>query len=193
MKQFRVELGLKVAQEKRSWPLSIQRVVSFNVKLCQQKLYKTMFDRASGTSGLGANFPACRKHHRRRPELPPPERKGPGAFQSRGKWPRSTGCAAWEEGAGSLVWLEGPPGPRPVPLPRTQPGGGAGGGAKAACRETWGGGRGALPAGSFVAQPRPTQPYQLLLLQGGSSMAPPSRNSFAIPGVLGTGGVSELA
>lgn len=126
MKQFRVELGLKVAQEKRSWPLSIQRVVSFNVKLCQQKLYKTMFDRASGTSGLGANFPACRKHHRRRPELPPPERKGPGAFQSQGKWPRSTGCAAWEEGVGLLVWLEGPPGPRPVPLPRTQPMGGRG-------------------------------------------------------------------
>lgn len=166
MKQFRVELGLKVAQEKRSWPLSIQRVVSFNVKLCQQKLYKTMFDRASGTSGLGANFPACRKHHRRRPELPPPERKGPGAFQSRGKWPRSTGCAAWEEGAGSLVWLEGPPGPRPVPLPRTQPGGGRGEGClpgnlgrwagSTACREL------CCTTASHAALPAPAPPRRFL-------------------------------
>lgn len=153
-----------------------------------------MFDRAPGTSCLGANFPACRKQHRRRPELPPPERKGPGAFQAQGKWPRKPGWAAWEEGAGLLVRLEGAPysPPAPVPLPRTQPMLGVGRG-KAACRETWGGGRGALPAGSFVAQSRPTQPYRFLLLQGGSSAAPPSRNSFVTPGVLGTVGVSELA
>lgn len=123
-----------------------------------------------------------------------PGKKGPGCLPVPGKMAtqhRVRGLG----GRGRLASLAGrTPGPPPrAPSTHTAHGGVGGGGAKAACRETWGGGRGALPAGSFVAQPRPTQPYQLLLLQGGSSMAPPSRNSFAIPGVLGTGGVSELA
>lgn len=158
-----------------------------------------MFDRAPGTACLGANFPACRKHHRRRPELPPPERKGPGAFQAQGRWPRRPGWAAWEEGAGLLVRLEGAPypPPAPVPPPRTQPTLGVGG--------QGGAGPGCLPgnlgrwAGSTACWElcctisSHASPTGSCFLQGGSSTASPSRNSFVTPGVVGTEGVPELA
>ena len=72
-KQFRVELWLEVAHKKRSSAcVSPAGAFRLNVKLCQQKLYRTTLDRALGTSCLGANFPACRKLHRRRHGLPLP-------------------------------------------------------------------------------------------------------------------------
>lgn len=116
MKQFRVELGLKVAQEKRSWPLSIQRVVSFNVKLCQQKLYETMFDRASGTSGLGANFPACRKHHRRRPELHPRKERARVPSSPRENGHAAPGARPGRKGQACQSGWKDPRAPAPCPF-----------------------------------------------------------------------------
>lgn len=176
-KQFRVELWLELAQKKRSSAcVSPAGAFRLNVKLCQQKLYRTTLDRALGTSCLGANFPACRKLHRRRHglPLPAPPKKGPGVVQSWATWPQRQG--PW------LVKLEDTP-PTPPPSPpntqahRLRAGEGWRGGRGEGCLPgnlEWWAGRGAcweLASESFVAQPRPIAPAAL----PAPSPAPPQR------------------
>lgn len=171
-----------------------------NVRLCQQKLYKTTFDSTFGTACLGARFLACRRQPRRLPALLPdphqgPERKGPGALQLRENGHGGPGARQWlrtQGPAGPTSWKTPPTPTVPRPLPpayvrgREKGRNRAGGGAKAACRETWsagGGRRGAVPAGSsprqsFVAQPRPAPPGLLFHRGGaGQQLLPDSRGS----------------
>lgn len=142
-------------------------VLRLTVRLCQQKLYKTMSDCAWHRLAR-CQFSGLQKVTQAAARAPHPrtERKGPGAVQFR------------ENGHGDPGARRGSKGVEDNPRPplRRQPtcggGGGnrAGGGARAACRETWsagGGRRGAVPAGSsarqsFVAQPRPAPPRPLL-------------------------------
>lgn len=142
------------------------------------------------------HFPACRKLHRRRHRLPLPAspKKVPGAVQSRATWPQRQG--PW------LVKLEDTPPLRPRPRPThrltgyVRGRGGGEGGAKAACRETWSGGRGAVPAGSspprallhnLAPSPQPPCPLPHRLRRSASE------RRLGVPGAPGTKGISELA
>lgn len=133
-----------------------------NVRLCQQKLYKTMFDWALGTSLLRCQFSGLGKSSTGDTPGSPSPGKNPGLERPR-KMATERQAPASEAGRA------------PRRLAGCARGRGAGGGAKAACRETWGGGRGAVPAGSSLPElccttsPRP--PYQLRrLLHAGSPL-----------------------
>lgn len=72
-------------------------VFRLTVRLCQQKLYKTMFDSALGTAYLGASFLACKKATQAAARAPRqrPERKGPGACQFRENGHGGPGARLW--------------------------------------------------------------------------------------------------
>lgn len=116
-------------------------VFPLNVKLCQQKLYRTTFDKALATSCLDCQFSGSQKAPEKEPRvLPVP-----------GKMATEAGAQASQAG-------RHPPrhsAPAPAHSSRGEGRGGEGrreGGAEAACRETWSGGRGAGPAGSSLPE-----------------------------------------
>lgn len=156
--------GLEMAQENAAF-VSLSGVHPLNVKLCQQKLYRTTFDRTLGTSSLGAHFPADRKLHRRCGD-PHREKKGSGAFQSHGKRPER------QEPRATQARTPSPQTHRRIGCLRGR--GGRGAGCLPGNLERWAG-RGAcweLASRSFVAQPRPSRP-------GRSSTGPPWRLAAA--------------
>lgn len=105
-----------------------------NVRLCQQKLYKTTFDSTFGTACLGARFLACRRQPRRLPALLParhqrPERKGPGALQLRENGHGGPGARQWLRTpgpAGPTSWETPPPHGTPPPAASLRAGEGEG-------------------------------------------------------------------
>lgn len=105
-----------------------------NVRLCQQKLYKTTFDSTFGTACLGARFLACRRQPRRLPALLPaphqgPERKGPGALRLREDGHGGPGARQWlrtQGPAGPTSWKTPHPHGTPPPAASLRAGEGEG-------------------------------------------------------------------
>lgn len=102
MKQFRVELWLEVAQENALCLRQSSGLFRLNVKLCQQKLYRTTFDWALGTSS------GVQKALQQQASAATPGASGP-APSVPGKMATEAWVRGGEEGAGLLVRLERPP------------------------------------------------------------------------------------
>lgn len=101
IKQFRVKLWLEGEEENALCLRRSSWVSGLNVRLRQQKLYKTTFDGHLAPRRL-------QKAPQQPASAPPPgARRAAWRLPAQGTWPRRPG--ARREGAGLLLRLEGPP------------------------------------------------------------------------------------